>query len=1085
MTSSYLKLSTIKRAISLGLLSVTMISQPQFAYAAESNPNQQTQDIVVTADATEQGEFEIQVPTKVSMSLKNSKEPIKWPLQWHASVTKNTLPDSKRIDLSIPRTLSIHREGTEEDYELTGGRSAHNYFIGGQTQSGFMGDMWYTVPELRAGKYTTVIPVNISISEHGAKLTVSDMKERIASDSNITELIIPSRVDDVLIQSVDLAGISVAYPNLQKIVFPDNKELTVLRKSSGKGQDAFYYDHPVTFDFNNGSPILNDLYLSSDVVFENAGPYLKIEGRLYNNYVLKPDGSTEIAPEYRDGPYYLSDHYNHLKDVVIDENTYFDSYDPSFVDKCDTLTVKYSASKNIKQIRWSGNGPKKLYYDLPYVTRNAFSADMLKRSRLEEVVLGEHVRYIDAEAFAGCRNLRSVTLPDHLDYVSPSAFTDTAYLDDLISASNGEDVNIGGHLAHRTYTCEGDVFRYPYDELTVDNGTWTISPDIVPAEAKTLVLENGNNSYVSLRGVFHGITKVDFSKLTGGFAVSSGSGMKFLRDTFPDATEFVVNQLAIQYLTNTSGHDYVFGDQQMILGEDVNELYDFVFCHYTAYNGSSYVIPKNVEKIGSGVGAHTFYNMGKDGVFKEFIVEEGNTHFETDNGILYTKGKERLVSIPRAAEFENNTFVMPDETKYIGELSFSRNKNINTLVIGDSYQFIPDINEQTIKETLYPAALNSGNSLSVSTYAYVPIKRYETKDTNPNYTAIDGLLYTKDKKTLLAVPHFYEGEIRIVDGCENIAPNAFWLDNGNTPVYTGVSKVVFPDSMKNIDTRQAEFIKNRWGESTKPIMELSVGETKAVETSVKFAQSYWVGKEEIPALHAETWNHRVSYEPFVLKPGRYKMIADYSSLWSTGKIAVIGVTAAGARYLCDTDKSSIITISEDTVIYVLVEKLPNSDAGVITQSEIERLNELSVQFTRLPDINGVSSTQDPQNGVTYTVDTNLLVNYNRWADATSVHAEGWNKAFSYQEFTVPSGTYTLNSDATMLFEDYIFKVFVKDSTGVRKLQPANAKQYTETFNEPTTVYITFTPKEGGQEVPVSDEAKARLDEVVVTITKTN
>ena len=47
--------------------------------------------------------------------------------------------------------------------------------------------------------------------------------------------------------------------------------------------------------------------------------------------------------------------------------------------------------------------------------------------------------------------------------------------------------------------------------------------------------------------------------------------------------------------------------------------------------------------------------------------------------------------------------------------------------------------------------LNAGSNLSIAIYCYTGITRYEVKDTNPRYSSLNGLIYSKDGKALTAV----------------------------------------------------------------------------------------------------------------------------------------------------------------------------------------------------------------------------------------------------------------------------------------------------------------------------------------------
>ena len=110
--------------------------------------------------------------------------------------------------------------------------------------------------------------------------------------------------------------------------------------------------------------------------------------------------------------------------------------------------------------------------------------------------------------------------------------------------------------------------------------------------------------------------------------------------------------------------------------------------------------------------SHIFYDFGKDSTFKKFIVESGSTTLKTVDDILYTYDGTRLISIPRGKTFTNNTYIIPEGITFMNELSFSRNKNIDTIVLPNSYEIIRYID----KNNNSYGFINTGNSLSVAIY---------------------------------------------------------------------------------------------------------------------------------------------------------------------------------------------------------------------------------------------------------------------------------------------------------------------------------------------------------------------------------
>ena len=214
------------------------------------------------------------------------------------------------------------------------------------------------------------------------------------------------------------------------------------------------------------------------------------------------------------------------------------------------------------------------------------------------------------------------------------------------------------------------------------------------------------------------------------------------------------------------------------LPDSLKVINSFMFNHNIGCMDEELTIPKATTTIGA---SHAFYDFGKDGIFKRFIVSNGNTAFKTDDyGILYSADGSRLVSVPRAVELPSTTFQIPEGVTFMGDLSFSRVHTINTLILPDSYEIERNVTKNSgnisAQQEIDGAKIyaNYGNSLTVAVYAWTSISEYEVKNTNPNYMSWGGCIYSKDGTELIAVPTRYNGALVIRSGCTKIGVQAFW-----------------------------------------------------------------------------------------------------------------------------------------------------------------------------------------------------------------------------------------------------------------------------------------------------------------------
>lgn len=244
------------------------------------------------------------------------------------------------------------------------------------------------------------------------------------------------------------------------------------------------------------------------------------------------------------------------------------------------------------------------------------------------------------------------------------------------------------------------------------------------------------------------------------------------------------------------------GASTVLLPENLAIISAGFFNHTTAYSDEYFTVPAGVKKIGY---AHTFYDFATED-FREFRVAEGNNDYQVQDGILYSADGTEMLAIPRGKMFKDGLYIIPEGVTFLGELSFSRNKNITTVLLPDSYmlRYVPvqDSAYITFKDT---GNLNAGLNLNIAIYSYTGVKNYKVKDSNPNYKSIDGILYTKDMAALVAVPTGYAGDLRIPDGVTEWKSAAMWsageLVDGVMKECTGV---YIPASLTQIADDQLE-----------------------------------------------------------------------------------------------------------------------------------------------------------------------------------------------------------------------------------------------------------------------------------------
>ena len=153
--------------------------------------------------------------------------------------------------------------------------------------------------------------------------------------------------------------------------------------------------------------------------------------------------------------------------------------------------------------------------------------------------------------------------------------------------------------------------------------------------------------------------------------------------------------------------------------------------------------------------------------------------------------KKRLISYPR--DKKDTTYEILEGVVTIDELSISSNMTLQTLIIPDSLSM--DIRSQFIR-------MENTHVLTASLYSYTSIQNIVAKDTNPNYTSVDGVLYTKDLKEMVYVSSGRTNEVIIPDEVETIRDEAIYYSQ----VARRISKMYIPSNVVNISDSTISFL---------------------------------------------------------------------------------------------------------------------------------------------------------------------------------------------------------------------------------------------------------------------------------------
>lgn len=419
------------------------------------------------------------------------------------------------------------------------------------------------------------------------------------------------------------------------------------------------------------------------------------------------------------------------------------------VDSEGTLVLPESVKK-IGSGAFSGvSGLKKIIIpgSVKEIASNAFS----NNKTLETVVLNEGIEIIGISAFSQCDSLTNVQLPSTVKKIGSYAFYYCISLKNInipIGVKNIEEYTFCGCRKLESIIIPEGVEKISYYSFT---DCWNLSSIELPSSlnqidtnafancTKLTNIELGNNTNFKIQnGLLISLTTSNIIFVLPNYIEQ--------RDSFeiPEGTEnFNVNILKYTNL------------KKIKIPSTLKTL-------------DAKLLPSSIEEVEVSSNNETLVN-------------------DTENKIVYLKNTNELCM----CYSKEKTITLKEGILELNSWSFNQATNVEYVILPDSLNSIKGqvfTNATTIKE------IKIGKNVSEISpiFKYWNYNGIVTIDSeNSYYTIEDNVLYTKDKKTLVKILNYIEGNYNIKNGVEIIGELAF-------VVQYRVTKIDIPDTVKEI-----------------------------------------------------------------------------------------------------------------------------------------------------------------------------------------------------------------------------------------------------------------------------------------------
>ena len=363
---------------------------------------------------------------------------------------------------------------------------------------------------------------------------------------------------------------------------------------------------------------------------------------------------------------------------------------------------------------------------------------------LQYITIPDTVEYIGRYSFYGCKSLSRIDIPESVEYIGQYAFNVTNDLDVYFLSNSlplyiqeNWDYGIRGYYVgvKEVYT-EGD-----YKFATLNNDT-------------TAIIEyNGAATNIDLTTLNKMITQIGGSAFKGSSieSIVLPNALKTIEKSAFGNTKLksITIPSNVEYLGDNAFQSSEIESVTFESNKNLTKIGMYVF--ENTYNLKEITLPKSLTSLGS----YAFLGSGLEKV----IFEEG-IKLSTINEGAFQKTKLKKVVIPELVTLINHNAFRDIET--LQQVKFNDQK----LEIMSNVFYNTDLTSVNI-----PANLKY-----IGEYAFVGLKNltaFNVDANNKYYTSIDGVLYSKDGRKLIAYPAGKEGTFEVPKNVEVLGFGAF------------------------------------------------------------------------------------------------------------------------------------------------------------------------------------------------------------------------------------------------------------------------------------------------------------------------
>lgn len=460
------------------------------------------------------------------------------------------------------------------------------------------------------------------------------------------------------------------------------------------------------------STLLQSIFFSVQSNFSVIEPYAFANSSLV---AITIPSSTSLIMEY------AFENTPNLSSVSFDPDSRLESIGTGVFSG--SKLAQFSAPSSITSIG------EKAFYEASALTIVAFDPDSklesigdsaFKSSGLMEITIPRSVTSIGEQAFADTVDLLAVVFQEgsQVATIGNGAFQDAFMLMSVTIPPSV--VSIGDQAFANTVDLTELLFDLADSKLTsIGNGSFQDASALTSVIFPASVTSIGDQAFANTSNLVDVTFDAGLGE-TGSALQSIGVG------AFSDSG---ITQIDIPTSVTSIG-DQAFADTSDLILVSIGAESKLEVIGVGAFNASGleeFTIPASVTSIGD----NAFSNLP---FLRQFIVDPGNTEFESDSGVLFTAGQSRLIQYPLGYESDPELteflYTVPESVVEIGSYAFSGGFNVIEIEFSDDSALetigFSAFNRSQISQITIPASVTTigeqafANTLSLETITFSP-----------------------------------------------------------------------------------------------------------------------------------------------------------------------------------------------------------------------------------------------------------------------------------------------------------------------------------------------------------------------------